>query len=300
MSSESGFNFYCYGEVSVDKPEDTNIIEVFPKDIMYNLNGEIDNKQESVVINRTSADGKVKTDKISAKNVIAARWLALGGSNRVSAPDVRKGETVLVFRYGTNDDYYWEPITTETTKRGKETVTYLFKNTDSQDQVNENNSYFLTYSTRHKFVHLHTSKNDGEPVSYDLKLDTKKGIVNLQDSRGNIIELKSTEDYLRIKTNKKIDIDTQEFNIVASKNMTIKTPDFLIDAAKFVQKDTSYTLTTSSDSMKSAAGTMSASTSVGFVYDNKLHATDLKTNSVPSQNGHKHPGDSGGTTGLPF
>ena len=89
--------------------------------------------------------------------------------------------------------------------------------------------------------------------------------------------------------------------------MTIKTPDFLIDAAKFVQKDTSYTLTTNSYSMKtssysmtSAAGTMSASTSVGFVYDNKLHATDLKTNNVPSQNGHKHPGDSGGTTGLPF
>ena len=103
-----------------------------------------------------------------------------------------------------------------------------------------------------------------------------------------------------IKTNKKIDIDTQEFNIVASKNMTIKTPDFLIDAAKFVQKDTSYTLTTSSYSMKSAAGTMSASTGIGFVYDNKLHATDLKTDSVPSQNGHKHPGDSGGTTGLPF
>ena len=300
MSSESGFNFYCYGEVSVDKPEDTNIIEVFPKDIMYNLNGEIDNRQESVVINRTSADGKVKTDKISAKNVIAARWLALGGSNRVSAPDVRKGETVLVFRYGTNDDYYWDPITTETTKRGKETVTYLFKNTDSQDQVNENNSYFLTYSTRHKFVHLHTSKNDGEPVSYDLKIDTKKGIVNFQDSRGNIIELKSTEDYLRIKTNKKIDIDTQEFNIVASKKMTITTPDLYVDAAKFVQKDTSYTLTTSSYSMKSAAGTMSASTGVGFVYDNKLHATDLKTNSVPSQNGHKHPGDSGGTTSLPF
>ena len=75
MSSESGFNFYCYGEVSVDKPEDTNIIEVFPKDIMYNLNGEIDNKQESVVINRTSADGKVKTDKVSAKNVITCIML---------------------------------------------------------------------------------------------------------------------------------------------------------------------------------------------------------------------------------
>jgi hypothetical protein len=86
----------------------------------------------------------------------------------------------------------------------------------------------------------------------------------------------------------------------ASKNMTIKTPDLLVDAAKFVQKDTSYTLTTSSYSMTSAAGTMSASTGVGFVYDNKLHATDLKTDSVPSQNGHKHPGDSGGTTGLPF
>ena len=300
MSSESGFNFYCYGEVSVDKPEDTNIIEVFPKDIMYNLNGEIDNRQESIVINRTSADGKVKTDKISAKNVIAARWLALGGSNRVSAPDVRKGETVLVFRYGTNDDYYWEPITTETTKRGKETVTYLFKNTDSQDQVNENNSYFLTYSTRHKFIHLHTSKNDGEPVAFDLKLDTKKGIFNLIDSRGNFIDLKSVEDYLKFKTNKKIDLETNECNIIAKTKLTITTPDMLIDAAKFVQKDTSYTLTTSSYSMTSAAGTMSASTGVGFIYDNKLHATDLKTNSVPSQNGHKHPGDSGGTTGLPF
>ena len=232
MSSESGFNFYCYGEVSVDKPEDTNIIEVFPKDIMYNLSGEIDNKQESVVINRTSADGKVKTDKISAKNVIAARWLALGGSNRVSAPDVRKGETVLVFRYGTNDDYYWEPITTETTKRGKETVTYLFKNTDSQDKVNENNSYFLTYSTRHKFIHLHTSKNDGEPVSYDLKLDTKKGIVSLADSRGNSITLNSPSDKLNIKTNNEFNLETTNKVNVLTKDCTIKCDNYTVISKK--------------------------------------------------------------------
>lgn len=321
MSSESGFNFYCYGEVSVDKPEDTNVIEVFPKDIMYNLDGEIDNREESIIINRTSADGKVKTDKISTKNVIAARWLALGGSNRVSAPDVRKGETVLVFRYGTNDDYYWEPITTETTKRGKETVTYLFKNTDSQDQVNENNSYFLTFSTRHKFIHLHTSNNDGEAVAYDLLMDTKQGTVTLKDSRNNSIELRSTEDYLKVKTNKKIDMETQELNILASKKMTIKTPDLnisatqkmaiatpdlYVDAAKFLQKDTSYTLTTSSYSLSSGASQMTSSGSDGFNYSSKITVTDLvtvtdlKTNSIPSINGHKHKLDSGGSTDLPF
>ena len=300
MSSESGFNFYCYGEVAANKPEDTNIIEVFPKELMYDLNGEISNTSENVTINRTSADGKVKVDKASAKNTIPARWLGLGGSNRVSSPDVRKGETVLVFRYGTNDDYYWEPITTETTKRGKETVTYLFKNTDSQDEVNENNSYFLTYSTRHKFVHLHTSKNDGEPVAFDIKLNTKKGIFTLTDSRGNLIDLKSVEDYLKFKTNKKIDLETNECNIIAKTKLTITTPDMLVDAKTYLQKDSSYTLTTTAFNMTSASGSMTASNSEGFNFTNKLIATDLKTNVLNSINTHRHPGDSGGTTQGPI
>ena len=232
MSSESGFNFYCYGEVSVDKPEDTNIIEVFPKDIMYNLNGEIDNRQESIVINRTSADGKVKTDKISAKNVIAARWLALGGSNRVSAPDVRKGETVLVFRYGTNDDYYWEPITTETTKRGKETVSYVFKNTDSQDPVTGDNSYFLTYSTRHKFIHLHTSKNDGEPAGYDVKFNTKDGVLTAADTLGNKIELQSVKGILNININNDANLTTGSKVNVVTKDCTVKCTNFTVLSSK--------------------------------------------------------------------
>lgn len=233
-NSEAGFHFHCYGIVSADKPEDTNIIEVFPKDVMYNLTGEINNKQESVVINRESTDGKVKTDKITATDTIPARWLALGGSNRVSAPDVRKGETVLIFRYGTNDDYYWEPITTELAKRGKETVTYLFKNTDSQDNIKEDgsNAYYLTFSTRHKFIHLHTSNNDGEPVAFDFKLDTRQGIASLVDSRGNNIILNSPEDKLNIKTNNEFNLETTNKVNVTTKDCTIKCDNFTVLSKK--------------------------------------------------------------------
>lgn len=233
-SSEAGFHFYCYGIVSVDKPEDTNIIEVFPKDILYNLNGEISNEQESVVINRESTDGKVKSDKVIATSTIPARWLALGEGNRVSAPDVRKGETVLVFRYGTNDDYYWEAITTELSKRGKETVTYLFKNTDSQENIKEDgsNAYYLTYSTRHKFVHLHTSNNDGEPVAFDIKLDTKQGIATVSDSRGNNIILNSPEDKLNIKTNNEFNLETTNKVNVFTKDCTVKCDNYTVLSKK--------------------------------------------------------------------
>lgn len=233
-NSESGFHFYCYGVVAADKPEDTNIIEAFPKDLMYNLSGEVNNKQESVIINRESTDGKVKTDKISATSTIPARWLALGGSNRVSAPDVRKGETVLIFRYGTNDDYYWEPITTELSKRGKETVTYLFKNSDGQDPIapDGSNAYYLTYSTRHKFVHLHTSNNDGEAVAFDIKLDTKNGTINISDSRANSITLNSPEDKLNVKTNNEFNLETASKVNVLTKDCTVQCDNFTIKSKK--------------------------------------------------------------------
>lgn len=307
-ASEQGFHFYCYGVVVEDKPEGTPVIEVYPKEFLYNANGSVDNTTDEIVINRSDSSGKTKTDKMSGKTSIPARWFGLSSSNRVSSPDVCKGESVVIIRYGTNDDYFWEPITTEIVKRGRETVCYLFKNDDTGAEVKADgsNSYSLTFSTRHKFVNLHLANNDGEPVGYDVNFNTKQGIFSFQDTRNNLINLNSPADYLKVNINKQVDVNTkilnvntEETNIVASKKLTILTPDMNVKAKTYVQEGTSYTLTTTGYSVSCAAGKLIGSGSGGFNFDNLLIATDLKTNAVNSVNNHVHGDTHGGNTTKP-
>lgn len=293
MAEGTGWQVYGYGVVAVDKPEGTNIIEVFLKDKMYASEGDIAEKKE-VNITATNSEDIIKTENISTGKTIPARWAAINQPNRSSAPDVRKNETVLVYRYGTNDDYYWDKIFTEYNLRGKEHVSFAFKNTDETVDINVDNCYFFTWSTKHKFIHIHTAINDGEKVGYDVMIDTANAILSTIDTRNNQLVLKSLEDDYTIKTNKKINLDTQEVTINASKSITITSPlgnfnikDLNIIGSSLTASNSSHTVKTTALSVTSAAGSMSSGGS-GMEFSKMLTCTDLKTNAVASLNAHRH------------
>ena len=293
MAEGTGWQVYGYGSVAIDKPEGTNIIEVFLKDKMYAAEGDIAETKE-VSVTTTNSENIVKTENVSTGKTIPARWAAINQPNRSSAPDVRKNETVLVYRYGTNDDYYWDKLFTEYNLRGREHVSFAFKNTDELVDINVDNCYFFTWSTKHKFIHIHTAMNDGERVGYDIKVDTANSILSTIDTRGNQQVLKSLEDDYTIKTNKKINLDTQEVTINATKSITITSPkgDFNIQAltikgSTLTASNNSHTVNTTALSVTSAAGTMSSGGS-GMEFSKMLTCTDLKTNAVASLNAHRH------------
>lgn len=48
---------------------------------------------------------------MKARNYLKAKWLPLGHSNRLkAAPDLVKNETILLFKFGDVDEYYWTTI----------------------------------------------------------------------------------------------------------------------------------------------------------------------------------------------
>lgn len=282
--NECKWKLYGYGSVAIDKPEGTNVIEVFLKDILYAAEGDVSKKTDmNLTVN--DSEGIVKTEQVSSGTTIPARWLAESQPNRITAPDVRKNETVLVYRYANNDDYYWEKIFTEDKLRGKETVTFAFKNTDDLVEITLDNSYIFHVSTKNKLIQIHTAVNDGEKVGYDIIIDTKESTLSTIDTRGNHSTLKSLED---------------DWTIEANKSIHLKTTNFFVDASGMIDMKAggSFNIKCGSFNMQSAGGTM-AGAGGSYSFSGLISCSDLKTNVFSSANGHIHPHPHG-NTGTPI
>lgn len=282
--NECKWKLYGYGSVAMDKPEGTNVIEVFLKDILYAAEGDV-SKKTDMNLSVNNSEGIVKTEQVSSGTTIPARWLAESQPNRITSPDVRKNETVLVYRYANNDDYYWEKIFTEDKLRGKETVTFAFKNTDEQVAITLDNSYIFHVSTKNKLIQLHTSTNDGEKVGYDIILDLKESILTSKDTRGNHLTLNSLEDDWTINANKSIHLKTTNLFVDASGSIDMKT-------------NGAFNIKCGSFNMQSAGGTMTGAGG-SYSFSGLVSCSDLKTNSVSSMNQHIHTHPRG-NTGIPI
>lgn len=118
---------------------------------------------------------------------IEAEWLGIGqGGNRATAPDVYKGERVLLFRFADEDKYFWDKVYNERILRRLERVLYLYSGHMLPPTVENDtkNSYWVLMSTLDKVVHFHTSISNGEKFEWDFKLDTDKGQFTLSDNSG--------------------------------------------------------------------------------------------------------------------
>ena len=79
--------------------------------------------------------GYVYSDKIETSNSLMAEWLPLG-SNRATAPNVRRGERVFLLQYADDDKYYWVTAGLDPHLRRRETVVFNISNTvDEIDDI---------------------------------------------------------------------------------------------------------------------------------------------------------------------
>lgn len=149
--------------------------------------------------------------------MIKAKWIPFGNSNRDTAPDVRKNETVLIFRFADEQEYYWDTIFREPELRRLERVRYSYCNRpEGLEAYDDDTSYWLEYSTVDQHVWLHTSDNNGEPCKYDIKIDSKAGTVTIKDDIGNIIHLDSPSGVLETTTTNKVIFNTGDFIVNAN------------------------------------------------------------------------------------
>jgi len=204
---DGGLKPFSIGIVAEDKQG--NIIKVFPIEHLSSLTGSL---------TETESVGSVKRGK-----VLEAVWL--GESNRITAPDVKKGETVRVYKYAETDKYYWSDMFNELDLRGKETVLYLFGNTDKPgEELKQDNSHWMLWDAVNKSVKLHTSNNDGEAVGFDVQFNLKTGVFNLLDTEGNEIKLTSLEGELLLDINTLLKAIAPKIILEASEEILLDTP----------------------------------------------------------------------------
>lgn len=234
----SDFKLFCIGTVMTDLITGNEPIDIMPHELITNVEGDI-GERENVSKTVNTSEGKVHNINLDKGSVITAVWLS-NNSNRVTPPNVRKGEKVEVYRYGDSDKYYWKTMSPELDLRKLEHVKYVFVNDSSQDlvQIDDSNCYSFTVSTLNKFIKIHTADNNGELTTYDLEIDTKEGRVKLLDGKGNYAELDSAQDEMTFKTNNKLNIitdnevyvKTDKVNVIADSEVNIKTGKANVDA----------------------------------------------------------------------
>jgi hypothetical protein len=191
-TQQSQLRIFSIGIVANNKPLSTDIIQATPIESLTMLDGDIISNPLDAETTGTDASGTSYSTKVKTDNAVDAKWLPMG-SNRRTAPDVRRGERVLLWQYGDTDQYYWTDMGWDAHLRKLETVSMSFSATmdEEADSLDPNNCYSLEVSTHTGQITLRTSKANGEFCVYALQINTKEGRVLLTDELGNEFELDS-------------------------------------------------------------------------------------------------------------
>jgi hypothetical protein len=237
----SKLHIYGLGIVAANKELHSKFIEVAPIEALPMLDGEITDNIQTIVTKGKDAFGGVYEDSVLTTASIQAEWLPIGISNRATAPDVRRGEHVVLYKFGDTDKYYWTTLIYDMKLRKLETAIWVFSNTRNEDSDGTpDTTYFLEISTHKKLIHLHTSKSDGEPFVYDIQLNTKDGVFTFQDDIGNYIQLDSKNVRIEAKNadGTWIDMNRRVINMYAPEDINIRADnDINISAGNNINSD---------------------------------------------------------------
>ena len=218
---------YSIGIVAANKELGSKDIEVTPIEAFPMLSGEISDNISTIETKGTSADGTSYEHKLKTTNSIKATWIPMFGANRLTAPDVRRGELVQIYQFGDVDKYYWATLKDDLALRKLETVIWAFSNTRIESDVaTHDTTYYIEVSTHNKIIHLHMADNDGEVTTYDMQFNGKEGYFVIQDGIGNYIKLNSIDKQFHIETAEGsfIDITKGDLHIKLSGKYLLEVP----------------------------------------------------------------------------
>ena len=224
---QSALELYSLGAVTETKVYGKDIIKVTPIEDFAFEDGFLSEIKRKHNVSIPDSIGRTKKADVEGGVVIEAKWIPFGHSNRISAPDVVKNETVILFRFGSNDTYYWTSIFREPSLRRLEKVLYAWSNIKDgigKKVFDRMTSYWMEVSTFDKWVWLRTNKNDGEPFAYDVKIDTKNGKIEIKDDAGEYIEFNSATGTLSVKMNKKIFLHAPDIHFKADIKIFAEAP----------------------------------------------------------------------------
>lgn len=247
----SQFRFMSMAVVAEHKPDGSPICQFMPYELFPLYDGELKSEVKPIIHKGVDKMGRSYQIGIKFDNCLKAEWLNFGGTHRATAPDLRRGERVMLMQFADEDKYWWVTLGKDDGYRRLETILWLFSDTIKKPtkKLTKLNSYWVEMSTKNKLITLKTVKENGEPYEYTFEFNTASGQVTLMDDIGTKITLVSGKDQIRMenKTGSFIDLKGGELSINATKSIDIKTPKLTITA------DNSTDLTTKKLSINGAS-----------------------------------------------
>lgn len=188
----SQLTFYSVGVAAENKSLSSRYLAITPTEITPALDGEINFNPTEKTFTGQDAKGDPYELKMTEDLTLSAEWLPLG-SNRVTPPDIRRGEPIAIYRLADSDQFYWRCLGLRDDLRRLETVIYAFNANPDEgtSKLDFENCYLLEISTHQKLVTFTTSTANGEPFRYTFQFNTAEGQVVLTDDVGNYVELDS-------------------------------------------------------------------------------------------------------------
>jgi len=251
----SKLHLHSYGYV-VEANEGSSIAKIYPYEKIYDI-GQVEDLSKSEDIEVKWKDKKLKKDPTNTGNkfekwemsneekkvnlrksyYILANWLNLTQSNRTTPPYLGIGEKVLLFKYGNNDEYYWDTVKTDLFLRKNEIVNWHFRGDKS--------GYDMRFSPRKQYISIVTNNKDDSDV-FTLKIDGKNEEAFMHwgvDNENNFFILNNKEkvaalkfgDHMLLKTNKNYVVQADKIRIECGNDELIK---WLIDLLKAILQET--------------------------------------------------------------
>lgn len=230
----SSFRFYSLGIAASNLELNSVELEVSPIEHLPMLEGELSQLPSGVVARGSDSVGSSYQEELQVASSVRASWRSIGSSNRMTPPNVRRGEELILYQVGDSDKYYWDTINNLGGLRKLETVVYAFSGTKGESvvELNPDNSYVLEISTHEGRVKLTTSKANGEPFAYSLEVDAKNGKLEFKDDVGNEVLLNSEDKRVKLLNGdgSLVDVVGKAISLMASDSVTIKTKQFSVSA----------------------------------------------------------------------
>lgn len=316
MSEVSQLRVYSLAIVGANKKLDSKDIECVPLEDSPMTNGELTDSVSEVSSKASDVEGGAYETATPTSATVQATWLPIHNSNRMTAPDVRRGETVVLYRFADQDKFWWNTLKNDMDMRKLETVVFAISATKEESAKSDaKNTYFFEWSSHKKLLHLHTSKADGEPYAYDIQINTKDGFITIQDDDGQRISMDSTNRQL-VMTNRDgslLDINKTKMRLHADDEILITTKSYILQAdtidssasSSAVHKTPTNTIeaqTTHKGNIALRGGFTAGGLSGGgttMTVQGNIRTTDDVVAGGISLIDHTHDGDSGGQTSKP-
>lgn len=188
----SVFKLFSVGEAAENLEFGKRELEVRPTEAQPDLDGDVTSNVTNITAEGKDAQGIAYSSNINATSTIKAKWLSRDAT-RPYPGLIRRGETVLIWRVGDSDEYYWEEAGKDTQyRRGDMWMIACVSDVVKEgDHISPLNAYWFEIDSLNGVIRLSTTKANNELVSYLWEFMCKEGKFTLKDSNDNIFTLDS-------------------------------------------------------------------------------------------------------------